>query len=131
MNRYNCKVCDRVVYSAGVTFTGGNLVINLPAGAYNNGEKYCIIITDIIPAAVTREAPVFITIGGGAVLYPFNNCCGVQLTQESVFSRHRYPVRVRTNATSGSFNWLENGFCWPVSRLASIDGTAPAAEGGA
>lgn len=36
-----CKLCDHLVLSQSVTFTGGNLVINLPVGAYNNGEKYC------------------------------------------------------------------------------------------
>jgi len=39
-----CRLCDRLVISAAVTFTGGNLVVNLPAGSYRNGEKYCIVI---------------------------------------------------------------------------------------
>ena len=29
-----CRLCDRLVISAAVTFTGGNLVVNLPAGSY-------------------------------------------------------------------------------------------------
>ena len=126
MSKYVCRECSRRIYSDGVTFTGGNLVINIPAGSYANCEKYCIIITDDIPAAVTRNAPVFISIGGGAELYPFNDCNGVQLTQESIFSRTRYAVRVVTNATSGSFNLLGHGFCYPRSQLPAIDGTAPA-----
>ena len=36
-----CKLCNRLVISQAVAFTGGNLVITLPAGSYNNGEKYC------------------------------------------------------------------------------------------
>ena len=39
-----CKLCDRLVLSQAVTFTGGNLEINLPAGSYNNGEKYCCLL---------------------------------------------------------------------------------------
>ena len=39
-----CKLCDHLVISQAVAFTGGNLVITLPAGSYNNGEKYCIVI---------------------------------------------------------------------------------------
>lgn len=60
-----CKLCDRLVISQAVTFTGGNLVINLPAGSYNNREKYCIVVAQAIPAAATINAPVVITIGTG------------------------------------------------------------------
>lgn len=127
MSKYVCRLCDRAIYTTGVTFTGGNLVIDIPAGSYANCEKYCIIVTDDIPAEATREAPVFITIGGSTVLYPFNDCNGVQLTQESIHSRTRYTVRVRTNATTGSFNLLGHGYCYPRTRLDAIDGTAPAA----
>ena len=35
-----CKLCNRLVISQAVTFSGGNLIINIPAGAYNDGEKY-------------------------------------------------------------------------------------------
>ena len=127
MSKYVCRECSRRIYSDGVTFTGGNLVINLPAGSYNNCERYCIIVTDDIPAEATRKAPVFITIGGGAVLYPFNDYNGMQLTQESIHSRTRYAVRVATSATSGSFNLLGHGFCYPRTQLPAIDGTAPTA----
>lgn len=127
MSKYVCRECSRRIYSDGITFTGGNLVINVGADSYRDCEKYCLIITDDIPAETTREAPVFITIGGGAELYPFNDCNGIQLTQESIFSRTRYAVRVATNATSGSFNLLGHGFCYPRTQLPAIDGTAPAA----
>lgn len=132
MNKYCCKMCTRLIATDGITFNGTSLVINLPAGAYNNCERFCILIADPIPAATTRGAPVVFTIGGGAVLYPFNDCCGTQLTQESISENYRYMVRVRTTATSGSFNWLGKGACSPVARLAAIDGTAPvaAAAGG-
>ena len=53
-----CKLCDRLVLSQAVTFTGGNLEINLPAGAYNNGEKYCIVVARAIPDTATNNAPV-------------------------------------------------------------------------
>jgi len=39
-----CKLCPNLILSQDVTFTGGNLVINLPAGSYNNGQKYCIVV---------------------------------------------------------------------------------------
>ena len=60
-----CKLCDRLVLSQAVTFTGGTLEINLPAGSYNNGEKYCIVVAQAIPETTTINAPVYITSGPG------------------------------------------------------------------
>lgn len=33
-----CRLCPRFILSQSVSFTGGNLIINLPAGAYNAEE---------------------------------------------------------------------------------------------
>lgn len=127
MNKYCCKACDRLVISTGVTFADGVLTIDLPAGSYNDCQRYCILIGQEIPAATTRGATVEFTIGGGTETYPFLDCCGVQITQEAISYRYRYMTRVRTNAAGGSFNWLGKGVCSPIARLTSIDGTAPAA----
>ena len=51
-----CKLCNHLIISQAVTFAGGNLIINLPAGAYNNGEKYCIVVAQAIPATTTINA---------------------------------------------------------------------------
>lgn len=75
-----CKLCPRLVLSQAVTFTGGNLVINLPAGSYNNRQKYCIVVAQAIPDAATINAPVVITIGTGTQTYPVTNRCCAQLT---------------------------------------------------
>ena len=64
-----CKLCDHLIISQAVTFAGGNLIINLPAGAYNNGEKYCIVVAQAIPATTTINAPVGIAIGAGTQQY--------------------------------------------------------------
>lgn len=129
MNKYCCKACDRLVISTAVTFAAGVLTIDLPAGAYNDCQKYCILIGQEIPTTATRGAPVVFTIGGGEVTYPFVDCCGTQLTQEEISYRYRYMTRVQTNATGGVFKWLGKGACSPVARLTSIDGTVPAAGG--
>ena len=63
-----CKLCPNLVISQAVTFTGGNLEINLPAGSYNNGEKYCIVVAQAIPDTATINAPVYMTIGTGTTL---------------------------------------------------------------
>ena len=126
-----CKLCDRLVISQAVTFDGTNLVINLPAGSYNDGCKYCIVVAQAIPAATTINAPVVITIGTGTVLYPLTNRCCAQVTACAIRTRTRYSTCVSTNATGGSFKLLGKPCCSPNNALTSIDGTAPAAEGGA
>lgn len=129
-----CRLCRRLIISQAVTFADGTLTINLPAGAYNNGEKYCIVIAQAIPAETTISAPVVITIGEGTEEYPLNNRCCAQVTAAGIRTRTRYATVVATDATGGSFRMLGNPCCTPDNRLAAIDGTAPAAapaEGGA
>lgn len=122
-----CKLCDKLVISQGVTFTGGNLVINLPAGAYNNGCKYCIVVAQAIPAATTINAPVVITIGTGTQQYPLTNQCCAQVTACGIRTRTRYSTVVSTSATSGTFKLLGSACPCPTNNLRSINGTAPAA----
>ena len=126
-----CKLCDRLVISQAVTFDGTNLVINLPSGSYNDGCKYCIVVAQAIPAATTINTPVVITIGTGTVLYPLTNRCCAQVTACAIRTRTRYSTCVATDATGGTFKLLGKPCCSPNNALTSIDGTAPAAEGGA
>lgn len=127
---YNCRLCDRLIISQAVTFTAPNLIINLPAGAYQNCEKYCIVVAQAIPDATTINAPVFITIGDGTELYPLNQCNGVQATASGIRTRTRYATKVTTTATGGAFRLLGKICCYPTDNLTSIDGTAPAAAPG-
>lgn len=122
-----CKLCDKLVLSQSVSFTGGNLEINLPAGSYNNGEKYCIVVAQAIPDTTTINAPVVITIGAGTALYPLTKRNCAQVTACGIRTRTRYSVCVVTNATGGSFRILGQPCCSPSNNLTSIDGTAPAA----
>lgn len=125
-----CRLCDRLILSQAVTFADGTLTINLPAGSYNNGQKYCIVVAQAIPAATTITAPVVITIGDGTEEYPLTNRCCAQVTACALRTRTRYATMVATSATGGSFKLLGRASCAPVNNLTAIDGTAPAAEGG-
>lgn len=125
-----CRLCDRLVLSQAVTFAGGTLTINLPAGSYNNGQKYCIVIAQAIPDTTTITAPVVITIGDGTEEYPLTNRCCAQLMAASLRTRTRYATVVSTSATGGTFKLLGKGSCAPSNNLAAIDGTAPATGGG-
>ena len=130
----NCpgRLCKRFIISQAVTFADGTLTINLPAGSYADGEHYCIVVAQAIPAETTITAPVVITIGEGTTEYPLNNRCCRQILACGLRTRTRYAVIVSTNATGGVFKLLGRTCCAPDNRLAAIDGgAAAAAEGGA
>lgn len=122
-----CKLCKNLVISASVTYTAPNLVIDIPAGSYDNDEKVCLVVAQAIPAATTVNAPVVITIGGGTEQYPLTTSCCQQVTACGIRTRTRYSTCVVTSATSGTFRMLGKPCCMPNNNLASIDGTAPTA----
>ena len=120
-----CKLCDKLIISTAVAFTSDNLVITIPAGTYENGKKYCIVIAQSIPSTTTINAPVYIQIGTGTALYPLQKCNCSQATACSVRTRTRYSTRVATTPTGGSFRLLGELCCAPNNNLLSINGTAP------
>lgn len=111
------RLCNRMVFSQSVTFADGNLLIDLPAGAYENGEKYCIVIAQDIPADTTIAANVAITIGGDTTTtYPLVNCNCTNVQACSLNTRTRYATRVFTNIGSGVFKLLGNMNCFNCCR---------------
>lgn len=123
-----CKLCDRLVVSQSVTYASGVLTITIPAGSYQSGEKYCIVIGQSIPAETIIGAPVVIKIGTGAASYPLvkRNCAAVSAC--GVRSRTRYAVVVSTgtaNTAGAVFKMLGQPCCAPDNSLTSIDGTTP------
>lgn len=99
-------LCKRLIISTSVTFTDGNLIVNIPNKAYNNGEKYCIIIAQSIPTTATINAPVVITIGTATTQYPLLNFDCTPVTVCSINTRTRYSVCVNTGISSGVFKLL-------------------------
>lgn len=123
-----CRLCDKLIISSDVTFTAGTgLIINIPEGSYQDGCKYCIVVSQAIPAATTITSPVFISIGDGTVLYPLNKCDCTQATACSIRTRTKYSTIVETRATAGVFKLLGKIPCAPNNNLTAITGDAPAA----
>ena len=124
-----CKLCDRLIISQAVTFADGTLTINLPAGSYQNGQKYCIVVAQSIPDTATINAPVVVTIGTGTVQYPLTKCNCAQVTACGIRTRTKYSTVVGTTATGGTFRLLGRPACAPNNALTAIDGTAPTTGG--
>ena len=120
-----CKLCPRFVISQAVTYADGVLTVNLPAGSYQNGCKYCIVVAQTIPSTAIIGAPVVVTIGTGTIQYPLIKCNCKQVTASALRTRTRYSTVVETTPTGGSFKLLGKPCCSPDNDLASIDGTAP------
>lgn len=122
-----CKLCPRLVLSQAVTFANNTLTINLPAGTYTNGEKYCIVIAQTIPAAATISAPVVITIGAGTAAYPLITANCAPAVAADVRTRTRYSTRLVTSASGASFRMLGcTSRACAVPTLSAIDGGAAA-----
>lgn len=120
-----CRLCDKLILSQSITFTGGSLVVNLPDGSYNNNSKYCIVLTQAIPAATTINAPVVFTIGSGTQQYPLVNRCCRPVTACGVRARTRYSTIVETTPTTAVFKMLGEPCCQPNNNLRAVNGTAP------
>lgn len=124
------RLCDKLVISSSVNFTGGNLVINLPEGSYKNRSKYCIVVAQTIPTATTITAPVVFTIGSGTTTFPLVNCDCTTVYACSINTRTRYSVCVFTDVASGVFKLYNRVPCSRCGdNLAALTATtaAPAA----
>lgn len=121
-----CRLCDKLIISTAVEFTAPNLVITIPEGSYYNGEKYCIVIAQTIPADTTINAPVVIQIGDGTEQYPLTRKNCRQVTACGVRVRTKYSTRVVTSGTGGTFRLLGDCCCEPDNSLPFINGDIPA-----
>lgn len=121
-----CRLCDKLIISNSVVFnSAGNLEVNIPAGAYNDNEKYCLVIAQTIPSTTTIDAPVIISIGEGTVSYPLVSCDCRPLTAQSLRNRTKYSTKVVTTTTGGSFRLLGSICNMANNNLRAINGTAP------
>ena len=130
----SCKLCKNLIISQSVTIVAvdgvDTLVIDLPARAYNDCCKYCIVIAQTIPTTATISTPVAFSIGGDTTtVYPFVRCDCSQVTACAIRTRTRYSTKVSTNAIGGVFKSLGGLCACPTNNLESLPvpaTTAPA-----
>lgn len=119
----NCRLCDKFILSQSIVYnaTVNQLIVDLPAGSYQNCSKYCIVLAQSIPTETTINAQVVFTIGGDATVgYPFlnQNCTPIYASQ--VRTRRLYPTRVNTAVNSGVFKYIGN-CCLPSNATTTIN----------
>lgn len=118
-----CKLCNKLIISDAVTYTAAtnSLTIDIPAGTYYKGQKYCIVVAQAIPDTTTINALVYISIGGDTTtLYPLVRCNCTQVTACSMRTRTKYSTVVVTDSATGSFKLLGDVPCSPNNALASL-----------
>ena len=123
-----CQVCKKLVISQAINFTDNTLIVDLPAGSYQDGCKYCIIFAQTIPQTATIGSNVVFTIGSGTVQYPLVNRCCRPVTACGIRTRTKYSVVVETTASGVTFKMLGNPACSPSNNLTAINGTAPTTD---
>ena len=123
-----CQVCKKLVISKAINFTDNTLIVDLPAGSYQDGCKYCIIFAQAIPQTATIGSNVVFTIGSGTVQYPLVNRCCRPVTACGIRTRTKYSVVVETTASGATFKMLGNPACSPSNNLTAINGTAPTTD---
>lgn len=105
----NCRLCNKFILSQSIVYnsTVNQLIVDLPAGAYSNCQKYCIVLAQSIPADTTINAQVVFTIGGDQTVgYPFLNQDCTPIYASQVRTRRVYPTRVNTAVNQGVFKYI-------------------------
>ena len=132
INNKQCYLCPNFVVSTSVTVVavGGvdTLVIDIPAdGCYCNGKKVCLVIGQTIPDTATINQHVAISIGGDTTtVYPILRCDCSPATACQFRTRKKYPLRIKTDATSAVFRSLGGLSCCPTYQLSAIPAPATA-----
>ena len=122
-----CSLCPKLILSTAVTFTAGTgLIITIPEGVYNDGQKYCIVTAQSIPAETPVDAPVVISIVNGTQVYPLVACDCEPITARAIRSRTKYSTVVKTDTTTGVFRLLGKMCkCNMANSRNALDGNAP------
>lgn len=120
-----CGVCKNLVSVISATITAGKLVLNIPAGTYQNNQEVCLLISQALPVSNT-PIPVVITIGGTATQYPFINKCGNSVYSDQIRSRQIYCTSFKSDTKLFKYNGCKPLCCTDFIFLPVTVGTATA-----
>lgn len=123
-----CRLCDKLIISTAINYdsTNNQVIVALPANAFNNGQKYCIIFAQNIPTSATINSEVVFTIGNNATRYPFVNCNCVPIYASQIRTRRVYSTRVNTAVNNGVFKYI--GKCALPSNAITVNTSIPVEE---
>lgn len=117
----NCKLCNRLILSTAINYdeTTNQTIVALPAGAYGNCEKYCIVLAQSLPTASTINSQVVFTIGTGATRYQFLNKDCTPVLASQIRTRRIYPTKIKTYSGTGVFKYVGD-CCLPSATTSEI-----------
>lgn len=114
----NCKLCDKFILSTAINYDSATnqVIVALPANAYGNCQKYCIVLAQSLPTAARINAQVVFSIGSNPTRYPFVNrdCTPIYVSQ--IRARRVYSTRVNTAVNTGVFKYIGN-CCLPSNNI--------------
>jgi len=87
--------CKKEIFTIGAAISGTNLVLQIPPTAFNNCQKFKLIICQNLPDGITNAMPVVILDGGAT--YPLLLPLGNSVMADQVRSRRAYEIFVGTN----------------------------------
>lgn len=104
----DCKLCDKFILSTAINFdsTNNQVIVALPANAYGNCQKYCIVLAQSIPTSARINSTVVFTIGNDPTRYPFVNRDCTPIYASQVRTRRIYSTRVNTAVNTGVFKYI-------------------------
>lgn len=111
-------MCNTVLTTA-VAVSGGNLVLTIPTGTYNNCSNMVLRLAQDIPLNATNLMPVVIQIGAGTTLYPVRQKFGHNLYATQIKTRRNYMLHVAADSSTFVLihGFLNNCNCGAVASL--------------
>lgn len=116
--------CYKFISSTAVTVSGTQVVIQIPADTFNNGDNICLLVAQDMPSASSANT-VAIQIGSTTTTYPVLKICGNNVRADQIRSNTAYKLLVGTDP--GHFT-VKNSRCLPCTSFVTpqITGTAAA-----
>ena len=120
-----CSLCKKLILSTAINYdsTANQVIVALPANAYENCQKYCIILAQGIPTTARIDSQVVFTVGNNPTRFPFVNCNCTPIYASQLKTRRVYSTRVNTAVGTGVFKYI--GKCPLPSNAITVSTSIP------